>query len=76
MVASTVRRLGVNFGRVEFVFFAAVKGTSMDPLFAMNRMLHSVLVDENFSIAIRHNVDIFVNCKTRLKAHILLNYGW
>ena len=60
--------LGVDFGLVEFVFFAIVKAPSIDLVYAVNYVLYLVLPDGNLSIIIRQNGDIFVNCEIGLNA--------
>ena len=39
MHASMARMFGVDFGPVEHVLFAVVKGTTMDLIYAVNRVL-------------------------------------
>ena len=76
MAASIMRMLGVNFGRVDFIFFVVVKAPSVDPVYDVNCVLHSILLGGKFSIVVRHNLDIFVNYKIYSNAHFLLNHGW
>lgn len=55
MASSIVQMLGVDFGRVEYMFFAGVKGNSVDPIFAMNHVLMFFITDGNFSIVVHNN---------------------
>lgn len=73
MAAPMVRMLGVNFDHVEHVFFTAMKGTTVDSVYAVNHVLLFFIPNENFSIGVRHNGDIFVNCKVDLNRCLLLN---
>ena len=76
MSTCTLQMFGIDFGCVEYVFFATVKGTTVDPMFAVNHVLLSFILDENFSIVVHHNRVIFMNYNTGLNHQLIHNKSW
>ena len=70
MLDSIVKMFGFDFGHVDHLFFAAMKSTIVNLIYTVNRVLLSFIPDENFSIGVHYNRDIFINYKTNLNHHL------